>query len=105
MRIVITRQKIHGHPASEFAEAVRERLPDHEVLVADTPEREREAIRDADVVAGEGVSTSDHLDAAESLRLFAGVYAGTGHLDLDAFEAAGVAVTNASGVHAPNISE
>ncbi|WP_277553022.1 D-2-hydroxyacid dehydrogenase [Halobaculum limi] len=105
MRIVITRQKIHGHPASEFAEAVRERLPDHEVLVADTPEREREAIRDADVVAGEGFSTSDHLDAAESLRLFSGVYAGTGHLDLDAFEAAGVAVTNASGVHAPNISE
>jgi len=105
MRIVVTRQKIHGHPASELAEKLRARLPDHEVVLADTPGREREALRDADVATGEGLAVEEHLDAAESLRLFAGVYAGTGHLDLDAFEAAGVAVTNASGVHGPNISE
>ena len=105
MRIVVTRQKIHGHPAAEFVDILRERLPDHEVVLADTPAAEREAIRDADVVAGEGFTTGSVVDEAESLKLFAGVYAGTGHLDLDAFEAAGVAVTNASGVHAPNISE
>ncbi|UIO98594.1 D-2-hydroxyacid dehydrogenase [Halobaculum sp. CBA1158] len=105
MRIVVTRQKIHGHPAEEFAAALRERLPDHEVVVADTPEREREALRTADVATGEGYAVEEHLDDAASLRLFAGVYAGTGHLDLDAFEEAGVAVTNASGVHGPNISE
>ncbi|MFC7098702.1 D-2-hydroxyacid dehydrogenase [Halobaculum marinum] len=105
MRIVVTRQKIHGHPAAEFVDILRERLPDHEVVLADTPDAEREAIRDADVVTGEGFTTGSLLDEAASLKLFAGVYAGTGHLDLDAFEAAGVAVTNASGVHAPNISE
>ncbi|MFC7068419.1 D-2-hydroxyacid dehydrogenase [Halobaculum lipolyticum] len=105
MRVVVTRQKIHGHPAAEFVEILRDRLPDHEVVLADTPAAEREAIRDADVVAGEGFTAESSLEDAESLRLFSGVYAGTGHLDLDAFEAAGVAVTNASGVHAPNISE
>ncbi|MFC6785509.1 D-2-hydroxyacid dehydrogenase [Halobaculum halobium] len=105
MRIVVTRQKIHGHPAAEYAELLRERLPDHEVVLAETPDEEREAIRTADVVTGEGVAAEDALDGSSSLRLFAGVYAGVGHLDLDAFEDAGVAVTNASGVHAPNISE
>jgi len=105
MRIVVTRQKIHGHPASEYVDLLRERLPDHEVVIADTPEKERELIRTADVVTGEGAAAEEHLDEAPSLRLFAGVYAGVGHLDLDAFENAGVAVTNASGVHAPNISE
>ena len=107
MRIVITRQKIHGHPASEYAAVLEERLPDHEVVLARTPAEERAAFADADVVTGEGpteeslVSTVD----APDLKLFAGVYAGTSHIDLDAFREAGVAVTNASGVHAPNISE
>ncbi|WP_435063853.1 D-2-hydroxyacid dehydrogenase [Halobaculum sp. EA56] len=105
MRIVVTRQKIHGHAPGELAEEIRERLPDHEVVVADTPERERESLRDADVAVGEGFAVENHLADADALRLFAGVYAGTGHLDLESFEEAGVAVTNASGVHEPNISE
>ncbi|WP_284014121.1 D-2-hydroxyacid dehydrogenase [Halobaculum litoreum] len=105
MRVVVTRQKIHGHPAAEFVDVLRERLPDHDVVLASTPAEEREAVATADAVAGEGFATGELLDGAASLKLFAGVYAGTGHLDLDAFEAAGVAVTNASGVHAPNISE
>ncbi|WP_313695836.1 D-2-hydroxyacid dehydrogenase [Halorarum halobium] len=105
MRILVTRQKIHGHAASEYAETLRERLPGHEVVLAETPVEEREAVVDADVVTGQGFTTASLLESAESLRLFAGVYAGTGHLDLDAFREAGVAVTNASGVHGPNISE
>jgi phosphoglycerate dehydrogenase-like enzyme len=39
------------------------------------------------------------------LRLFACIFAGVGHLPLDAFEQRGVAVTNAAGVHGPNIAE
>ena len=105
MRILVTRQKIHGHPASEYAEIIRERLPDHEVVHARTPAEEREAIVDADVVTGEGFTTEALLERAGSLRLFACVYAGTGHLDLEPFREAGVAVTNGSGVHGPNISE
>ncbi|QLG62692.1 D-2-hydroxyacid dehydrogenase [Halorarum salinum] len=105
MRILVTRQKIHGHSAAEYAEIIRERLPNHEVVLARTPEEEREAIVDAAVATGPGFTVESLLPSAESLRLFAGVYAGTGHLDLDAFREAGVAVTNASGVHGPNISE
>ncbi|QLG26640.1 D-2-hydroxyacid dehydrogenase [Halorarum halophilum] len=105
MRILVTRQKIHGHPATEYASEIRDRLPDHEVVHAATPEEESELVADADVVTGPGSATESLLDSAGSLRLFAGVYAGTGHLDLDSFREAGVAVTNASGVHGPNISE
>ena len=107
MRIVLTRQKIHGHSVDEYAAALRDRLPDHEVVVARTPDEERDAVAGADVVSGEGDSMGRLLGDVETpdLKLFAGVYAGTGHLDLDAFREANVAVTNASGVHAPNISE
>ena len=105
MRILVTRQKIHGHPASEYVDLLRERLPDHEVVQATTPDEEREAIVGADVVTGEGYVAESLLEHAESLRLFACVYAGTSHLDLDPFRERGVAVTNASGVHRPNISE
>jgi phosphoglycerate dehydrogenase-like enzyme len=45
------------------------------------------------------------LEVAESLRLFAGTYAGADHIDLESFRERGVAVTNAAGVHAPNVSE
>jgi phosphoglycerate dehydrogenase-like enzyme len=45
------------------------------------------------------------LAAAEELELFACSAAGVGHLPLDALEQRGVAVTNASGVHGPNIAE
>ncbi|ESP89069.1 D-2-hydroxyacid dehydrogenase [Candidatus Halobonum tyrrellensis] len=107
MRIVLTRQKIHGHSVDEYAAALRDRLPDHDIVVARTPDEEREAVTGADVVTGEGHSMGRLLGEVEApdLKLFAGVYAGTGHLDLDAFREAGVAVTNASGVHAPNIAE
>ena len=107
MRIVLTRQKIHGHSVDEYAAALRDRLPDHDIVVARTPDEERAAVADADVVSGEGPTTQAALGDVDAtdLKLFAGVYAGTGHLDLDAFREAGVAVTNASGVHAPNIAE
>jgi phosphoglycerate dehydrogenase-like enzyme len=105
MQIVVTRQSIHGIPASAYADAIRERLPEHEVVLAETPAEEREAIREADIVTGEGRRTEELLADATELDLFACVYAGTGHLDREAFADAGVAVTNASGVHGPNISE
>ena len=105
MEIVVTRQSIHGIPASEYADALRRRLPDHEVTLADTPAAEATALARAEVVTGPGRRTAAHLESATDLELLACVYAGTSHLDLDPFREAGVAVTNASGVHAPNVSE
>ncbi|WP_148414458.1 D-2-hydroxyacid dehydrogenase [Haloferax sp. KTX1] len=102
--IAVLRQKIHGLSAEAYAETLRERLPDREVALATTPEAERDLLSRARVATGFDVDEAD-LDAAENLDLFACVFAGTGHLPTEAFEARDVAVTNASGVHGPNIAE
>lgn len=91
-------------PTAEYVAAIRERLPDHEVVHARTPAEERELIADARVVTGLDLG-EDLLDRAARLELFACLYAGVDHLPLDALEARGVAVTNASGVHGPNAAE
>jgi len=102
--IAVLRQKIHGLSAEAYAETLRERLPDREVALATTPAEERDLLSRVQVATGFDVGEAD-LDAAENLDLFACVFAGTGHLPIEAFEARDVAVTNASGVHGPNIAE
>jgi len=102
--IVVLRQKVHGMAPDAYGAKLRDRLPDHEVAVATTPAEERDLIERAGVVTGIHFET-EWLDRAANLDLFACAYAGTGHLDIDAFADAGVAVTNAAGVHGPNISE
>ncbi|AXG06749.1 D-2-hydroxyacid dehydrogenase [Haloplanus rubicundus] len=102
--IAVLRQKVHGMAPASYGAALRDRLPDREVAVATTPAEERDLIERARVVTGIHFET-EWLERAENLDLFACAYAGTGHLDIDAFADAGVAVTNAAGVHGPNISE
>jgi len=102
--IVVLRQNIHGIPAKRYVEALRDRLPDSEVAYAATPEAERELLPSARVIAGFSLDEDD-LERAENLELFACSFAGVDHLPLDAFREHGVAVTNASGVHGPNIGE
>ncbi|WP_251330111.1 D-2-hydroxyacid dehydrogenase [Haloplanus pelagicus] len=102
--VVVLRQKVHGMDPESYGTKLRERLPDHDVAVATTPDEERDLLRRARVATGIHFDT-ELLDGAESLDLFACAFAGTGHLDVDAFADAGVAVTNAAGVHGPNISE
>ncbi|ELZ35100.1 phosphoglycerate dehydrogenase-like oxidoreductase [Halogeometricum pallidum JCM 14848] len=102
--IAVLRQKIHGLSAEEYAETLRERLPEKDIALARTPAEERELLKQVPVATGFSVE-EDVLDEAENLELFACVFAGTGHLPLEALEERGVAVTNASGVHGPNIAE
>lgn len=102
--IVLLRQKVHGIPVNSYANALRERLPDATIAVANTPDEERELVQHARVVSGFRMGET-LLDHAESLDLFACCFAGYGHLPLELFEERGIPVTNASGVHAPNISE
>ena len=99
--VAVLRQKVHGMPATEYAAALRERLPDHEVTLAATPDAERAALT-ARVVTGHRVDP-DHVDAG--MEVFACTYAGTDHLPTEELTAAGVAVTNAAGVHGPNVAE
>ncbi|RJT06781.1 D-2-hydroxyacid dehydrogenase [Halococcus sp. IIIV-5B] len=102
--VAVLRKGIHGMSSGQFATALAERLPDHEVERATTPAEERALVERVPVVAGQTIDES-LLDHAESLQLFAGFSAGYNHLPLAAFEERDVAVTTASGVHGPNIAE
>ncbi|ELZ94089.1 D-3-phosphoglycerate dehydrogenase [Haloferax mucosum ATCC BAA-1512] len=102
--VAVLRQKIHGLSAESYAETLRKRLPDRAIAVARTPSEERELLTRARVATGFTVDV-DALDSAANLDLFACVFAGTGHLPIEELEANEVAVTNASGVHGPNIAE
>ncbi|WP_135363997.1 D-2-hydroxyacid dehydrogenase [Halosimplex halophilum] len=103
-RIVVLNQPAHGDPASEYAAELRSRLPSYHVKLPRTEGETREAVGAARVVTGMHMD-EELLARADALELFAGGSAGVGHLPLDAFRERGVAVTNASGVHGPNIAE
>ncbi|WP_121744792.1 D-2-hydroxyacid dehydrogenase [Natronorubrum halophilum] len=102
--VLVLRTGTHGIPVEQYVAAVRERLPNRTVELARTPAEEREKIEDARFVTGMTLG-DDLLEAAENLEVFACAYAGTGHLPLERLEERGVTVTNASGVHGPNIGE
>ncbi|AFZ74891.1 D-2-hydroxyacid dehydrogenase [Natronobacterium gregoryi] len=102
--VLVLRKGTHGVPIEQYATALRNRLSDRTVSLARTPAAERELIRDAEYVTGM-VLEEPLLERAENLGVFACAYAGTGHLPVDRLEQRGVAVTNASGVHGPNIGE
>ncbi|WP_368409252.1 D-2-hydroxyacid dehydrogenase [Halomarina litorea] len=102
--VVVLRDGVHGMPVDDYADALRERLPDHEIRVGYTPAQERELLADAPVATGR-LLDADLLADAPALRYFACAYAGYGHLPVDALESRDVAVTTASGVHGPNIAE
>jgi phosphoglycerate dehydrogenase-like enzyme len=102
--IVVLGTKFHGLPPDEYAAALGERLPDHDVRVAKTPDRRRALLETATVATGSDID-EDRLADAENLELFACAYAGYSHLPLDALREHGVTVTTAAGVHAPNAAE
>mgnify|MGYP000220978631 CR=1 FL=1 len=94
----------HGEPVAEYGAAIRERLPNHDVAVASTPTEERELIEGVRYVTGRSID-DELLERADAMELFACGYAGTDHLPMDDLRAAGVTVTNAAGVHGPNMAE
>ncbi|AOW79734.1 D-3-phosphoglycerate dehydrogenase [Halodesulfurarchaeum formicicum] len=102
--IVVLRQQLQGLDGESYAAALEERLPEAEISVARTPSEERALLRTAQIAAGTNIDP-EAVERAENLELFAGTYAGTEHLPLDVLEDHGIAVTNGSGVHGPNIAE
>ncbi|AKU06314.1 D-2-hydroxyacid dehydrogenase [Haloferax gibbonsii] len=102
--ILVLDRPTHGIPASEYAAALRERLPDATVRHPKTTAETLDAARDATVITSTSLP-DDVLAAADELRLFAGAAAGYDHLPLETLRERGVLVTNASGVHGPNIAE
>jgi phosphoglycerate dehydrogenase-like enzyme len=102
--VVVLREGTEGLDMDEYAERIRERLPDADVRHARTPHEERRLVQHAPVVTGVGIDV-ELLDAAEELALFACAFSGVGHLPTEALERRGVTVTNAAGIHAPGIAE
>lgn len=102
--LLVLRQGIHGMSSGRYADALRERLPEYDVAHARTRPEELELIGDVPTVTGV-VIDEELVDRAEELSVFACVYAGTDHLPMDLLSDRGVTVTNASGVHGPNVSE
>jgi len=102
--IAVLRQKIHGLSPADYAAAIRKRLPEHDVVCARTPAEEQSLLEEVEVATGFSIDDAT-VETASNLELFACVFAGTGHLPLDTLDEHGVAVTNASGVHGPNIAE
>jgi len=94
----------HGIPAADYVALLRRRLPDYTIRLASTPEERRDLLAEATVVAGKNIAVED-LERAANLRLFACNTAGVDHLPLDELAERGVAVTNAAGVHGPNVAE
>jgi phosphoglycerate dehydrogenase-like enzyme len=102
--VAVLRGDIHGRPVAEYADELRVRLLDSDIVLGDTAERERQLVARARIATGLRMDES-LLSVAENLELFACAYAGTDHLPLSAFEDHGVAVTNAAGLHGPNAAE
>jgi phosphoglycerate dehydrogenase-like enzyme len=102
--VLVLPRAVHGMPIESYVAALRERLPDGTVRLAETAAEADRFLPDATTVTGHRLD-AEQLERASSLELFQALYAGTDHLPLLAFEEAGVTVTSASGVHAPNVAE
>jgi len=102
--ITVLDHDAHGIPAAEYVDELRRRLPDHSIAFARTAEEPDSSLDEARIVAGSSIDRSI-LERAPSLRLFACNAAGVDHLPLDALDQRGITVTNASGVHGPNVAE
>ncbi|TYT61969.1 D-2-hydroxyacid dehydrogenase [Natrialba swarupiae] len=102
--VVVLREGTEGLSMESYAETLRERAPEHTVSLARTPSDERDLVSSARVVTGITID-EDLISRADRLEVFACMFAGTGHLPMDALERRGVTVTNASGVNAPGLAE
>lgn len=102
--IVVLRSEVHSIPTERYVSALRERIPGADVKFARTPKEEREFIETAEIATGLHI-TEELVHRADNLRLFACAAAGVDALPLDELQENDVLVTNASGIHVPNMAE
>ncbi len=102
--VLVLPDDVHGIDAADYAAELRARLPDREVAFARDRDRLLSLAADAPVVTG--LYADDELvETAAELRLFGCIFAGVDHLPVERMADRGAAVTNASGVQAPNAAE
>ena len=102
--ILVLGEKAHGIPSTECAAELEAQLPEYDVRMAQTATAREDLIENAPVVVGMDLDT-ELIERANELAYFAAGSAGISHLPMDAFNENGIAVTNAAGVHVPNVPE
>lgn len=90
--------------AKEVREGIEARLSEIDLRVENTPAGTREAIDDAEIVVTFGFE-GELLEGTEHLEWIQALVAGVNRYDFDALEKQGIALTNASGIHAEPIGE
>ena len=100
--VAVLREGTEGLDTRDYAVALR--AEGLSVAYASTPAEERRLVAEAPVVTGVRVDEG-LIEEFEGVKLFAAASSGTGHLPTDEMTDRGVAVTNASGIHAPGIAE
>ncbi|QZA87925.1 D-2-hydroxyacid dehydrogenase [Salinarchaeum sp. IM2453] len=103
--ILVLPTGVHGIPITEYAAALRDRLPEHQIVTAETPAESQKYISDVTVATGRTLDEDLLEEASDKLSMFVCSYAGTGHLPMEAINEREITVINASGVHGPNIAE
>jgi phosphoglycerate dehydrogenase-like enzyme len=101
---VLFPHQVSPERTAELRDGIENRLDDVAFVSTDTPDETEERLPEADAVVTFGLS-AEELDAAENLRWVQALSAGVDSYPLDALREAGVALTNASGVHAEPIAE
>lgn len=102
--VVVLRKNTEGLSTGSYAEILRKKLPGYTVAHAETPQKERELIRETPVATGVTMD-ADLLGHAEDLKLFVAASSGYNHLPMEDLTDNGVVVSNAAGIHAPGIAE
>jgi phosphoglycerate dehydrogenase-like enzyme len=102
--VLVLREGVHGMLNELYREALQEQLHGCKIRLAATRHEEVEQIVHADIVTDRAID-EELLECADDLKLFACISAGYDHLPLKMLEQHGVAVTNGSGVHGPNMAE
>ncbi|SDY58599.1 D-2-hydroxyacid dehydrogenase [Halopenitus persicus] len=102
--VVVFRQGTEALSPASYADAIRRRLPDLTVALAETPREERDLLPGARIATGISI-TDEQVELAEELELFVVASSGTDHLPMDRLRDRGILVANASGIHAPGIAE
>lgn len=102
--LVVLRKNTEGLSNRAYAKTLQHKLPEWSIRHAETPQQERELIREARVATGVTIDT-DLLERAENLELFVVASSGYNHLPMEELAARNVVVANAAGIHAPGIAE
>jgi phosphoglycerate dehydrogenase-like enzyme len=101
---VLLSHRILGGGGTTLASEIRERVPDVALSVAESESETYDRLPDAEVLVTQRFDDG-FLDSASELEWIQGLSAGYDMYPLDRLESMGVALTNASGVHAEPIGE